>query len=197
MSQTKRLLLGLLLIMLLLGLFQYFSQHASTKSSLNEHALEERMQWHITQVHRWQINPQQDKQIYLQAQSATQTELKGKEHLYFTQPQIVVLSANRNHYIESQKGVMIKTPNKQLLTLEGDVKMLNRRDPTDPLQTLTTELAIYDLSRQLLFAPNFARITQPNIEITGIGLTADLQQEQFQLKSSVKTHYQPQQQSTP
>lgn len=199
MSRIKRLPPWLLLSILTLSILQHFT-HTTRKPATEDGSTTPKTQWQITQVQRWQLNLNQSEQTYLQARSATQTEQQGQQHLTFTQPQIVIISSDKASYIESQKGELFKTQQQQILTLEGAVKMHNQpSNPTTntPVQTLTTDLATFDLTKQLLQAPGFVKITQPNIEITGIGLTAQLKQEQYQLKSSVTTRYQKEPHTTP
>ncbi len=199
MSRIKRLLPWLLLAILTLSILQHLTP-TTRKPATQDDSTQPKTQWKITQVHRWQLDLNQSEQTYLQAQSATQTQQNGQQRLSFIQPQIVAISLDKARYIESQKGELFKTQQQQTLTLKGAVKILSQSSNhanDAPLQTLTTALATFDLTKQLLQAPGFVKITQPNIEITGIGLTAQLKQEQYQLKSSVTTRYQKEPHTTP
>ena len=189
MTPFKRLLPWILVSALIVSILQLFPLTSKPQKSSSAKS-QTQMQWQITQAQRWQLNPNQNNQTYLQAQTATQTRQQNLEqHLSFTRPQIIVIQPNQIHYLESQKGTFLQTNNKQILTLNQTVKILTQ-DPKYALITLTTETAKLDLKNHILQAPGFVTITQPKLKITGVGLIAHLKQQNYQLTHSVTTRYQ-------
>jgi len=193
MTPFKRLIPWVLISALIIGILQLFP--FTPKSQKPTPAKNQpQMQWQITQVQRWQLNPNQNNQTYLKAQSAIQTQQQRQQnleqHLSFTQPKIIITQPNQAHYIESQTGTFLQADNKQILTLNQTVKILTQ-DPKYTLITLTTETAHLNLKNHILQAPGFVTITQPKLKITGVGLIAHLKQQTYQLTRSVTTRYQP------
>ena len=149
-------------------------------------------QWQLSQLHRWQYSLSKPQQLYLQARTAKDI-IDSKTHtetLSFQSPQIVSLSPDKATYIQSQQGQLITQGQQQHLTLSGQVWLQQQNHQGKRLQ-MATDLAYYDLLKTILTAPNFVKITQPQLTITGKGLMANIQQQTYQLNQQVHTHYQP------
>jgi len=164
--------------------FQQTSQKStsSTSSSLQTSGYS----WQLFNSITWQVDKTQNQaDSIIQADTLFYNETEGRTD--FTQPKITLIQPGENLYIQSETGHSV---NDDHIEFNGNVVML-QIDKTQQNKTLTTQHITYNPNTQLISSDQLVKISQPNLQMTGTGLRADLKNNQYQLLSDVKGEYRP------
>lgn len=112
----------------------------------------------------------------------------------FTHPFITLVKPEQTLTIEAQYGRSTDNNyfelNKDVVLIQFD-QTIKKLDQSRENKTLTTEYITYNSMTEKIYSDQFVTITQPNANTSGIGLDANLNTQQFQLFSNVKSEYRP------
>ncbi len=112
----------------------------------------------------------------------------GEKTTYFTQPRLLT-HKNTPTTLTADKGRLKDT--KGLLFLNGHVRIESESSKGEPL-LMTTDSLTYNSKNLRARTNDRVVITGPGTRIEGTGMLYDVEQERLQLKSEVKTRYEPQ-----
>lgn len=145
--------------------------------------------WEIHHSQSWQINKASPAEKQVQVEAKVFNYDNQHKASFFEAPLIIEQLPNEITFVSSQKG---STLDEAEIELKENVKV-EKIDLTEMQNnTLTTEQIQYNTETKKASSRVYTKLSQPGMEISGVGFKADLEQEKFIFESNVKTLYQPQ-----
>ncbi|MDX1796137.1 MAG: LPS export ABC transporter periplasmic protein LptC [Hydrogenovibrio sp.] len=184
----KRLPLVLVFIATLVALAINNNQSFKSESAPASDSKKLSYSWQVFDSTSWQLDKRtpQQKQVYLQAKAVFYQNETKQSH--FTQPYIIQQKPDSLVFVKSLEG---DSQEDAIVHLKGHVRIDSYSPKTKENKTLKTEQITYNSQTELLKSDVFTELTGPDMQISGIGFTADLKKDTYDFKSNVKTHYQP------
>jgi len=118
--------------------------------------------------------------------AATSEHFPDGDLTVFTQPRLLV-SSKENWVLTADEGVL--RGNSQALNLSGNI-LIRPLDASDPMRLETSRMT-YHIDQRIAETDALVTMTGENSLMTGTGMTFDAARQRLELKTGVRTTYEP------
>lgn len=174
-----------LVAMLGLILSGWYFAHPDHSQWTKQHPVEEPDMF-IEQVHTIKFNAEGQPIHYLITPKLTHYPHNNKNVLL--QPRLQLTYKDHAPWqIQAAQGVSLHGTDE--LTLSGNVKLQQPAGPQNPARTVFADEIIYYPDEQFATTTTAITMTEPGLQISSIGMNADIKQESVELLAKVRIRY--------